>query len=354
MAWSETGPGAGRTHSAPAPHTLLDDGFPPEACELLVIGCGNILRGDDAVGPVLIRTLFTRGVPDGVRLVDGGTSGMDVAFGMRGAKRVVIVDAAATGSEPGTVFKVPAAEIEELPPIDGLHTHNFRWDHALSFSEWLLGPERPTDITVFLVEVAEIEFGATMTSQVEASMQHVADLIESDFYPVSPESSVEITEAGYLHLGAELASLRFPADVCVARCSDGSLELLPLNDAANGGLVLRQRNAAGERTVLIHEVLGFEPVAGRFPASWDEEEGTLKVRLVGECPGRGGVHHGSRGDGRGRRGAGPVDGLPAGAHRPGTRATSRLDPQIAGPRETGGRRDSPNNSAAPGAGGGQR
>jgi len=113
-----------------------------------VIGCGNILRGDDAVGPVLIRHLHTQGVPDGVRLVDGGTSGMDVAFGMRGAARVVIVDAARTGAEPGTVYRVPAEQLADLPPIDGLHTHNFRWDHALSFSTWLLGPHRPTDITL--------------------------------------------------------------------------------------------------------------------------------------------------------------------------------------------------------------
>ena len=135
------------------PHELLDDGFAPEPCDLLVIGCGNILRGDDAVGPVLIRHLYERGVPPGVRLVDGGTAGMDVAFGMRGAARVVIVDASATGAPPGTVFRVPAEELTELPPLDGLHTHNFRWDHALSFSASLLAPARPTDVLCYLVPV---------------------------------------------------------------------------------------------------------------------------------------------------------------------------------------------------------
>lgn len=354
MAWSDPRSGAGSTQPATPPHTLLDDGFPPEPCDLLVIGCGNILRGDDAVGPILIRTLFTRGVPDGVRLVDGGTSGMDVAFGMRGARRVVIVDAAHTGAEAGTVYKVPAAELEELPPIDGLHTHNFRWDHALAFSEWLLGPERPTDITVFLVEVSGTEFGATMTPEVEASMNQVGDLIERDFYPDPSKSSVEITDAGYLHLEAELASTRFPADVCVARREGDTLELMPLNGAANGGLVLRQRNAAGERTVLIHEVLGFTPVAGHFPASWDEELGILRVTLSNEAGSSEGNRDGRGGDDGGRQGIGPVDGLPAGSHRPGSGATSRLDPQIAGPREAGGRRDSPNDSPASSAGGGDQ
>jgi hydrogenase maturation protease len=189
MAWSSS-------PVAAAPHDLLDDGFAPEPCELLVIGCGSILRGDDAVGPVLIRHLFGRGVPDGVRLVDGGTAGMDVAFGMRGAARVVIVDASATGAAPGTIYRVPAEELGELPPIDGLHTHNFRWDHALSFSAWLLGPLKPTDITVFLVEAGQFEPGSELSEPVAAAMESVMDLIEGEFYPAP--TTVEITAAGDL------------------------------------------------------------------------------------------------------------------------------------------------------------
>jgi hydrogenase maturation protease len=77
---------------------LLD----PPGCALLIVGCGNLLRGDDGVGPILVRHLWERGMPDAVRLADGGTAGMDVAFKMRGAEQVVIVDASATGAAPGT------------------------------------------------------------------------------------------------------------------------------------------------------------------------------------------------------------------------------------------------------------
>src|SRR3954447_13277356 len=93
------------------PHQLLDDGYAPPSCEVLVVGCGNILRGDDAVGPRLIRLLWENGLPETVRVVDGGTAGMDVAFQMQGAKRVVIVDASSTGAEPGTLFRVPGEEL---------------------------------------------------------------------------------------------------------------------------------------------------------------------------------------------------------------------------------------------------
>lgn len=342
MAWSET----------PQPHELLDDGFAPEPCELLVIGCGNILRGDDAVGPVLIRHLFTRGVPAGVRLVDGGTAGMDVAFGMRGAARVVIVDASATGAAPGTVYRVPAEELSELPPIDGLHTHNFRWDHALSFSSWLLGPQKPSDITVFLVEAGQLQPGSELSAPVAAGMETVIGLIERDFYPDVPSGAetpadlVEITDEGYLHLPAGLAATRFPADVAVARIDRGDLVLMPLVSASHGGLVLKQRNPLGDRSLLISEVFGFSPTTGVFPATWEEDHGALRVLLTD------GEADGDRGADRGGAGARPVDGVPAGAdagghrapaaadllHRDESRAGSRCDPAYGGPETaaTGG------------------
>lgn len=165
---------------ATAPHELLDDGFAPPSCDLLVIGCGNLLRGDDAVGPITVRELWTRGVPDGTRLIDGGTAGMDVAFMMRGAGRVVIVDASQTGAAPGTIYRVPGEELTDLPPLDGFHSHALRWDHALAFSAWLLGPERPTDVEVFLIEAASVEPGAPLTHEVRTAMAHVVDLILTD------------------------------------------------------------------------------------------------------------------------------------------------------------------------------
>jgi hydrogenase maturation protease len=150
----------------------------PRTGDVVVIGCGNLLRGDDAVGPCLVRLLWEQGVPDtGVVLVDGGTAGMDVAFKMRGARKVIIVDAAATGSPPGTIFEVPAAELEDLPALDGLHSHAFRWDHALSFGRWLLGDEYPDDITVLLIEAASVDFGAELTPAVDHAMRDVADRV---------------------------------------------------------------------------------------------------------------------------------------------------------------------------------
>jgi hydrogenase maturation protease len=144
---------------------------------VLVVGCGNLLRGDDAVGPILVRELWQRGVPDGVELVDGGTAGMDVAFKMRGRRKVVIVDAARTGAEPGTVYRVPGEELSDLPPVTGLHQHAFRWDHALAVGRWLLKDAYPQQVVVFLVEAADTEAGAALSEPARAGLARVLDLV---------------------------------------------------------------------------------------------------------------------------------------------------------------------------------
>ncbi len=149
-------------------------------CELLVVGCGNLLRADDGVGPILIRHLWEGGVPDGVRLVDGGTAGMDVAFQMRGARKVVIVDASATGAPPGALFRVPGPRVEDLPPLSGLHSHSFRWDHALAFARWLLGDSYPSDVTVYLIEAASFTPGGELSPPVRAAVAEVVALIRDE------------------------------------------------------------------------------------------------------------------------------------------------------------------------------
>ncbi|BBZ20285.1 peptidase M52 [Mycolicibacterium gadium] len=203
---------------------------------------------------------------------------------MRGAARVVIVDAAATGAAPGTVYRVPGAELEDLPPLQGLHTHSFRWDHAIAFARWALGDDCPTDITVFLIEVAGVELDADLTAAVEASMNQVIEIIERDYLAAlrpaaSADLQVEFTEDGYIRLDAALAASRFPSDAVVALVRDDALWLVPLRGPRSGGLLLKQRNPAGDRATLVREVLEDHIPTGVQRAFWDDDEAALRIPL---------------------------------------------------------------------------
>lgn len=154
--------------------------MPPRA---LVIGCGNLLRGDDAAGPVFVRRMWDRGLPEGIHCADGGTGGMDVAFQMRGVPRVILVDACTSGSEPGTLFEVPGTEVENLPPLSGINLHAFRWDHAIAFARWLLKEDYPADVTAYLIEGARFEVGEPLSPKVDAAVDRLVDLLLAKLAP---------------------------------------------------------------------------------------------------------------------------------------------------------------------------
>lgn len=156
---------------------MVDNGDPlagGQPVQTLVIGCGNVLRGDDAAGPVLIRRLWERGLPAGVRCSDGGTGGMDVAFQMRGVPEVILVDACRSGSPPGSLFRLPGEEVENLSPLSSINMHAFRWDHAIAFGRWLLKDDYPASVTAYLIEGENFEVGEGLSPAVDAAVEQLA------------------------------------------------------------------------------------------------------------------------------------------------------------------------------------
>jgi hydrogenase maturation protease len=174
----------GRNQADPSP-----DG---PGCELAVIGCGIPGQADDEAGLAVIRQLGEDGVPAGVRLVDGAAAGTDLAVSLRGAKRVIVVDsgssgaagstgtAGATGGRSSLVTRIPGTEVEDMPPLSGLHRRSFRWDHALAFARWLLGDEYPSDVTVYLIEAADRTPGRGLSATARDGISQVLGLIRAE------------------------------------------------------------------------------------------------------------------------------------------------------------------------------
>ncbi len=84
----------------------------------LVIGCGNVLLGDDGFGPAVIKALSTGSVPPHVALIDAGTGIRKVLFNIvlseQKPEKIIILDAVRKeGRRPGEVFELA---LNEMPP----------------------------------------------------------------------------------------------------------------------------------------------------------------------------------------------------------------------------------------------
>lgn len=91
--------------------------------------------------------------------------------------------------------------------------------------------------------------------------------------------TVELTADGYVRLDADVATTFFPSDSLVAVRRGDELWLLPLIGPQGGGLLLKQRNARGDRAALVWEALAGSDATGVREAVWDPANGALRVDL---------------------------------------------------------------------------
>ncbi len=80
------------------------DGTTPRA---VVLGVGNLLMADEGLGPHAIAALERDfEAPPGVRLIDGGTSAMELLDDLACAQLLLIIDAVAHGGAPASMVVI--------------------------------------------------------------------------------------------------------------------------------------------------------------------------------------------------------------------------------------------------------
>jgi len=136
--------------------------------KILVLGIGNLLLSDEAVGVRIIEALgqhyaFT---PE-IDIVDGGTAGMELIETMANRDHLIVADAVLTGSAPGTVTRlcneeVPALFTRKISP------------HQLGLSDVLMAlrltDEFPRQLTLIGVEPASLEPAIGLTPRVQQAI----------------------------------------------------------------------------------------------------------------------------------------------------------------------------------------
>ncbi|MFQ5975467.1 MAG: coenzyme F420-reducing hydrogenase, FrhD protein [Candidatus Hydrothermarchaeales archaeon] len=84
----------------------------------LVLGCGNILFGDDGFGVEVAQYINKNyKIPSDVEVMDVGTGVRNILFNMvlfeGGPKKIIVVDAVDKGRKPGEVFEIDLDDIPE-------------------------------------------------------------------------------------------------------------------------------------------------------------------------------------------------------------------------------------------------
>jgi hydrogenase maturation protease len=77
------------------------------APKILIAGIGNIFLGDDGFGCVVAERLSRRPLPDGVRVIDFGVRGLDLAYALTdGYDATILIDAVHRDGSPGALYVI--------------------------------------------------------------------------------------------------------------------------------------------------------------------------------------------------------------------------------------------------------
>ena len=119
-----------------------------------IVGIGNVLMGDDALGPHVVKLLDAGyAFSDDVELVEAGTPGVDLAHLLDGRDAVVVVDTVQLRAEPGTVRVLDKAQLLAKNPILPMSPHEPGLREALFLLEFRGGA--PADVRLVGVVPAD-------------------------------------------------------------------------------------------------------------------------------------------------------------------------------------------------------
>ncbi|MCL5095975.1 MAG: hydrogenase maturation protease [Candidatus Omnitrophica bacterium] len=150
------------------------------AISTCVIGIGNLRRGDDGAGIVVIRRLMARPIPN-TRFVEAGDDCLALIDVWQGADFVILVDAVCSGVEPGTIYRINPRS-QTLPAVfSPTSTHCFSLAETIELARIL--DRLPPRLLVFGIEGEDFGLGQTMSTRINLAVDEVTREIADEVAP---------------------------------------------------------------------------------------------------------------------------------------------------------------------------
>jgi hydrogenase maturation protease len=148
-----------------------------QTARVLVVGVGNPDRGDDGIGPLVVRQLLGR-VSRDVAIIARSGDALALIDDWEGRDAVILVDAAAPGGTPGSIHRIDLLR-DALPPELSLSsTHGFGVAEAVGLADAL--NLLPAQLIAYAIEGANFDPGAPISPQVAAVADEVASRVAAE------------------------------------------------------------------------------------------------------------------------------------------------------------------------------
>ena len=140
---------------------------------IVVIGVGNLLQKDEGIGIHAVKALQELQLPDNVTIIDGGTS-PDILACTHSGDKLIIVDAARAGGEPGVIYRFQPDDLVTESGV-ALSVHELGVPQNLRLM--LLAGNEPSEVVIIGIEPKEIDWGTELSPELETKIPELISVV---------------------------------------------------------------------------------------------------------------------------------------------------------------------------------
>jgi len=143
---------------------------------VVVVGIGNLLLKDEGIGVHVAQALERISLPNAFEVIDGGTS-PDILPLLEGVDKLIIVDAAQGGGQPGDIYRFT---IDRLSLEDSISTSV----HQIGLMETIMMTMAlgiaPEETVIIGVEPKEIDWGLDLSPELENKIPEIIAMVHEE------------------------------------------------------------------------------------------------------------------------------------------------------------------------------
>ena len=145
--------------------------------EVVVVGVGNTLLGDEGFGVYAVRELQRQGVPDGVDVVEAGVAGYNLLDLLAGASKAILIDAVEMGAGPGRLVRFTPEQVASAKNGSRFSLHQVDLLEVLELAR-ALGQSAET--AIIGIQPEKVAVGEGLSRVVQARVRDAVGMVRAE------------------------------------------------------------------------------------------------------------------------------------------------------------------------------